>query len=505
MSNSDTIIVILAAGKGTRLKSGFAKVLHQAGGRSLVEHVIRACQALGVRGTIVVTGYQSDQVGAVAESLGAPTVRQHPLNGTGHALLAARKAIPRDAGRVLVVPGDAPLIRTETMAALLNAHEKSGAAATVLTAKLANPTGYGRVIRPPDEHSTKAHRSGNDLAAIIEEKSATPDQRAICEVNSSVYSFTLARLWPPLEQIRPDKFHGEIYLTDVIAMLHQRGDRVVALCADDPQEVLGCNTRAELAAVDRIFRVRKAAALLEAGVTLYLPETIVIDADVQAGMDTVIQPGAQLLGRTRIGERCAIGAGCLLVDADVADDVEIKPHSLVLNSRLGAGVAVGPFAHIRDGAELLPGARVGNFVEVKKSTIGEGAKAMHLSYLGDATIGAATNIGAGTITCNYDGVRKNPTTIGERVFIGSGTELVAPVSVGSAAYIAAGSTITENVPAGSLAIARSRQVNKEGWTTSHGRFAQEATPPPARPASGDAAKSKGSGGPRRGKGKAAAK
>jgi bifunctional UDP-N-acetylglucosamine pyrophosphorylase/glucosamine-1-phosphate N-acetyltransferase len=505
MSHSDTIIVILAAGKGTRLKSGVAKVLHQAGGCSLVAHVIRACQALGARATIVVTGYQSDQVSAVAESLGARTVLQAPLNGTGHALLAARKAIPRDAARVLVVPGDAPLIRTATLAALLDAHEKSGAAAAVLTAKLPSPTGYGRVVRSSDGRSTNARGAGGDVAAIVEEKSATPEQWAICEVNSSIYSFTLARLWPPLEQIRPDNFHGEIYLTDVIAQLHQRGDHVAALCADDAQEVLGCNTRAELADVDRIFRVRKASALMEAGVTLYLPETIVIDADVEAGMDTVIQPGAQLLGRTRIGERCAIGAGCVLVDADVADDVEIKPHSLVLNSRLGAGTGVGPFAHIRDGAELRPGARIGNFVEVKKSTIGEGAKAMHLSYLGDATIGAATNIGAGTITCNYDGVRKNPTTIGDRVFIGSGTELVAPVSVGSSAYVAAGSTITENVPADSLAIARSRQVNKEGWATFRARFAQEGASAPAHPARGDATKSKGPGRPRRGKGKSVAK
>jgi bifunctional UDP-N-acetylglucosamine pyrophosphorylase/glucosamine-1-phosphate N-acetyltransferase len=473
MPPHDTVIVILTAGKGTRLKSGLAKVLHQVGGRSLVEHVIRSCQPLNARATIVVAGYQAPQVRAVAESLGARTVLQEPQNGTGHALLAAREAIPRNAVRVLVIPGDAPLIRTETLAALLDAHETSGAAAAVLTANLPNPMGYGRIIR-----STDGSSPGCDVAAIVEEKSATPEQREIREVNSSIYSFTLAELWPLLGRIRPNNFHGEIYLTDVIALLRERGERVTPLCVADPREILGCNTRGELADVDRFFRHHKAAMLMQAGVTLYLPETILIDADVEAGMDTVIQPGVHLLGRTRIGERCMIGGGCVLLNADVADDVEIKPHSLVLNSRLGAGTGVGPFAHIRDGAELRTNARIGNFVEVKKSTIGAGAKAMHLTYLGDATVGAETNVGAGTITCNYDGVRKNPTTIGDRVFIGSGTELIAPVSVGNGAYIAAGSTITENVPADALAIARSRQANKPGWAKSKSRSASAPAPPP---------------------------
>jgi bifunctional UDP-N-acetylglucosamine pyrophosphorylase/glucosamine-1-phosphate N-acetyltransferase len=496
MSYSDTIVVILAAGKGTRLKSGVAKVLHRAGGRSLVEHVIRACQPLAARGTIVVAGYQADPVRVVAESLGAATVLQEPLKGTGHALLAVREAIPPGVTRVLVVPGDAPLIRSETLAALLNAHEASGAVAAVLTAHLDNATGYGRIVRGSDR----------DVEAIVEEKTATPGQRAICEVNSSIYSFNLHGLWQAVERIRPNNFHGEIYLTDAVALLREHGNRVVAVCSDDAQEVLGCNTRAELADLDRIFRHRKAAALMDAGVTLYLPETSFIDADVEAGMDTVIQPGVQLLGRTRIGERCTIGAGCVLMDADIADDVEIKPHSLVFNSRLGSGTGVGPFAHIRDGAELRPGARVGNFVEVKKSIVGEGTKAMHLTYIGDATIGAGTNIGAGTITCNYDGARKNPTTIGDRVFIGSGTELVAPVSVGSGAYVAAGSTITENVPADSLAIARSRQVNKDGWATFRARFLKDsAAPATADPANGNTTDTKNPRQLRRGKGKTSAK
>lgn len=498
MPHPDTIVVILAAGKGTRLKSGLPKVLHQAGGRSLLEHVIRACQPLGARGTIVVTGYQSAQVAAVAESFGAQTVLQSPQNGTGHALLAAREAIPEDAVRVLVVPGDAPLVRTETLVALLAAQATARASAAVLTAKLAAPEGYGRIVRG----------TGGDVAAIVEEKSASPERRATCEVNSGIYWFRLARLWPVLERVRPDNLHHEIYLTDAIALLHDHGDRVAALCADDAREILGCNTRAELAGVDRIFRERKATALMEAGVTLYLPETIFIDAGVEAGMDTVIQPGVHLLGRTRIGARCTIGAGCVLLNADIADDVEIKPHSLVLNSRLGAGSGVGPFAHLRDGAELRPGARIGNFVEVKKSIIGEGTKAMHLSYIGDATVGESTNIGAGTITCNYDGKRKNPTTIGDRVFIGSGTELVAPINVGSGAYVAAGSTITGDVPADSLAIARSRQENKPGWATSRAKSSPEAATIPATDsadAGDDLEREKPAAQPHRGKTKTAAK
>jgi bifunctional UDP-N-acetylglucosamine pyrophosphorylase / glucosamine-1-phosphate N-acetyltransferase len=451
MSLSDTAVVVLAAGKGTRLKSSMAKVLHRAGGYPLLEHVLRACQPLRARALIVVVGHQADQVGAVAESFGAQPVLQQPQNGTGHAMLMARQAIPASAKHVLVVPGDAPLVRTETLAALMEAQRH--AAAAILTANLENPTGYGRILRDGE----------GEVQAIIEEKSASDEQRAILEVNSSIYSFTLAKLWPSLEHIRPDNFHHELYLTDVIAHLRARGESVVGHAVEDAQEILGCNTRAELAEVDRVFRHRKALALMDAGVTLYLPETILIDAGVEAGEDTVIQPGVQLLGRTRIGARCTIGTGCVLLNAEVADDVEIKPHSLVLDTRLGTGTGVGPFAHLREGTELRPRARIGNFVEVKKSSIGEGTKAMHLTYIGDATVGAGTNIGAGTITCNYDGVNKYPTTIGDRVFIGSGTELVAPVRVGDGAYVAAGSVITQDVPPDSLAIARGRQENKVGW------------------------------------------
>ncbi len=270
-------------------------------------------------------------------------------------------------------------------------------------------------------------------------------------------------MWPLLEQLRPDNAHRELYLTDVIALLDERGERVLAQVAEDANEVLGCNTRADLAQVDRVFRERKRAELMAAGVTMLLPETTLVDAEVEAGADSVIEPNVQLLGRTKIGAGCSIGTGSVITDSVLEDGVTVKPHCIVASCRLAGNVVVGPFAHLREGAELKHGARVGNFVEVKKSTLGEGVKAMHLTYLGDATIGRSSNIGAGTITCNYDGVRKNPTDIGERVFVGSGTELVAPVRVGDGAYIAAGSTITADVPADALAIAREQQVIKEGW------------------------------------------
>jgi bifunctional UDP-N-acetylglucosamine pyrophosphorylase/glucosamine-1-phosphate N-acetyltransferase len=266
-----------------------------------------------------------------------------------------------------------------------------------------------------------------------------------------------------LAQLRPENVHRELYLTDAIALLNQRGEKVLAQVAADPREILGCNTRAELAEVDRAFRERKRAALMDSGVTIYLPETVLVDADVVVGADTVIEPGVQLLGRTRVGERCTIRAGSVLSDVVLDEGVTVRQHCVIASSHLGKNSVVGPFAHLRDGADLRPGARIGNYVEVKKSVLEEGVKAMHLSYIGDARVGRETNIGAGTITCNYDGVRKNRTTIGRRVFVGSDTALVAPVKVGDGAYIAAGSTITEDVPSNALAVARGLQANKPGW------------------------------------------
>jgi bifunctional UDP-N-acetylglucosamine pyrophosphorylase / glucosamine-1-phosphate N-acetyltransferase len=454
MKNNDLAIVILAAGKGTRLKSSLAKVLHRAGGRTLVEQVIRACAPLGAKKTIVVVGYQSEVVAATVEPLGATIVLQQPQHGTGHAMQVARRALG-NSKFVIVLPGDAPLVRPETLKALLASHRSANAAATVLTAVVADPRGYGRILR----------KSDTAISAIVEESQMTGDQAEINEINSAIYCFMLEKLWPALAQVKPNNKHREIYLTDAVAVLAAKGEVVLAQVAADSREVLGCNTRADLAEVDRIFREWKRLALMDSGVTIQLPETVLIDPDVVAGEDTVIEPGVQLLGKTKIGARCTIRAGSVLSEAILADDVVVEPHCLVFDSRLDDGVIVGPFARLRGGNHLKAGARVGNFVEVKNSTVGEGTKAMHLTYLGDAKIGSKTNIGAGTITCNYDGFQKNPTTIGDKAFIGSDSTLVAPIRVGHGAYVAAGSTITENVPADGLGIARGRQMNKAGWAS----------------------------------------
>jgi len=441
-NHPDTAIVILAAGKGTRMRSELAKVLHRAGGRTLIEHVIRACLPLKAAQVLVVVGHQAEEVGAVAENLGAQVILQKPQHGTGHAMQVARRAIRKSAKLALVVPGDAPLLRSETLAALLDAHRRGEAAATVLSAELADPTDYGRIVRD----------SEGRVEAIVEEMAATPEQRSIREVNSSIYCFTLGSLWPALNVLRPNNAHRELYLTDAIALLRQRNERVLAQVAEDAEEILGCNTRASLADVDRIFRARKAAELMDAGATIYLPETVVIDPDVTAGPDTVIEPCVQLLAGTRIGARCKIQTGSVLHDVRVDDDVIVGAHCVATSSRLHAKSTIGPFSRLRPGADIRSGAHIGNFVEVKKSVVHEGAKAMHLTYLGDASVGRGSNIGAGTITANFDGSNKNRTEIGDGAFVGVDTMLVAPVKLGKGARTGAGSVVTKDVPDGATAV-----------------------------------------------------
>ena len=473
MALPDCAVVILAAGKGTRLKSSIAKVLHRAGGRTLVEHVVRACQPLKPRAILAVVGHQAPDVSGILDPLGVQTIVQEPQRGTGHAMLVARRALGSRVKYAIVLPGDAPLVRPETLAELARQHRQSGAAATILSAELAQPAGYGRIVR----------REDGTVEAIVEDAALTDDQRVINEINSSIYAFTLEKLWPCLGRLRPNNSHRELYLTDAFALLRGQGEKVQALVAADADEVLGCNTRADLAAVDLAFRRRKRAELMTSGVSMLMPESILIDPDVTVGADTVLEPGVQLLGKSRIGAGCTIRSGSILSDVTMEDGVLVKPYSVISSSYLSAETQVGPFAHLRDAARLMKGARVGNFVEVKKSVLGERVKSMHLTYLGDARIGSETNVGAGTITCNYDGVKKNPTTIGRRVFIGSDTALVAPVRVGDGAYIAAGSTVTENVPPDALAIARGRQVNKPGWAAARRRAMAAAAPhkPQRRP------------------------
>jgi len=454
MPANDLAVVILAAGKGTRLKSGLAKVLHRAGGRSLVEHVAAASAPLKPRKTVVVVGHQAEQVSAVVEPLETESVLQQPQHGTGHAMQVARRALGA-AKLALVLPGDAPLIRTETLRSMIAAHRAANAAATILSAVVSDPSGYGRILR----------KSGTTVQAIVEESQLTDEQRELNEINSSIYCFTLEKLWPALAQVKPNNKHRELYLTDAVAVLAAKNETVLAHVAPDAREALGCNTRADLAEVDRIFRERKRAELMNEGVSIQLPETVLIDPDVTAGEDTVLEPAVQLLGKTKIGERCTIRTGSVLSDAVVGNDVTIEPHSVIAQSRLEDNVTVGPFARLRTGTHLKSGSRVGNFVETKKVTVGEGAKVPHLTYLGDANVGSKTNIGAGTITCNYDGFQKHATNIGKGVFIGSDSTLVAPVRIGDGAYVAAGSTITENVPPDGLGIARGRQINKPRWAS----------------------------------------
>jgi bifunctional UDP-N-acetylglucosamine pyrophosphorylase / glucosamine-1-phosphate N-acetyltransferase len=469
MPNNDVVIVILAAGKGTRLKSSRAKVLHPAGGRPLIEHVLRCCAPLKAKRIVAVVGHQAEQVIATAEPFNTETILQQPQKGTGHAMLVAKRTLG-SAKIAVVVPGDAPLIRAETLKSLLATHRSGSAAATILTAVLADPNGYGRIVR----------KSETQVGSIVEDSQLAPEQRELNEINSSIYCFTLAKLWPALSQVKPANKHREIYLTDAIAELASKGETVLAQIAPDPREVLGCNTRSDLAEVDRIFRERKREELMNAGVTIQLPETVLVDPDVTAGEDSTLEPSVQLLGKTRLGARCTIQTGSILHNAILADDVTVKPHSLVEESRLEQGTTVGPFARLRTGTHLKAGARVGNFVETKKAIIGEGTKVPHLSYIGDARLGSKANIGAGTITCNYDGANKYQTTIGNRVFVGSDSVLIAPVRIGDGAYIAAGSAITENVPADSLGIARGQQTNKKGWAAKKRRelaaSAQPKTP-----------------------------
>ena len=469
MSNHDAAVLILAAGKGTRLNSSLAKVLHHAGGRSLVEHVVRACLPLHAKKIIAVVGHQAEQVSAAVEPHGVTTVLQQPQNGTGHALLVSRRTIG-NAKFIVVLPGDAPLIRAETLRALIQKHKSGNAAATILTAVLADPSGYGRILR----------KSGDTVAAIIEESQLTPDQRELNEINSSIYCFTAAKLWPALAHVKPNNKHREIYLTDAISVLNSNGETVLAEIAADPREALGCNTRMDLAGVDRAFREWKREQLMRGGVTIQLPETVLIDPDVTAGEDTILEPGVQLLGKTKIGARCTVRTGSVLQDTIVGDNVLVEPHCVFAQSRIESDVVIGPFARLRPESHILKGARVGNFVEIKKSTIGEGSKAPHLSYIGDAKIGSKSNIGAGTITCNYDGFAKHPTNIGNRVFVGSDSVLVAPLKIGDGAYIAAGSTITENVPSDALGIGRGRQSNKLGWASKKRRELSANSAHPAK-------------------------
>lgn len=455
----DRHVVVLAAGKGTRMKSAAPKVLHAAAGLPLIEHVLRIADASDPASTIVIVGHQAEDVRtALTHRPGLRFALQEPQLGTGHALLQAEPLLAGASGTVVLLSGDVPLLRPSTVAALLDAHENGGAAATVVTARVDSPDGYGRIVREQ-----------GSVAAIVEHKDATPEQRAIDEINSGIYAFDLAPLFDALHGIGTANAQGEYYLPDLVKIYRARGLKVETFVVDDAREILGANSRKELAELGSILRSRINDALMDAGVTLVDPATAYIGPDVTIGPDTIVHPGVHLEGRTRIGSRCEIHSGVRIVDSSVDDGAVIKNFCVIVESHVSSGAQIGPFAHLRPQSDVGEEAHIGNFVELKKTSVGRGTKASHLTYLGDATVGENVNVGAGTITCNYDGVKKHPTVIEDGAFIGSDTQLIAPVRVGKGAYVAAGSSITEDVPAESLAIARGKQVNKDGWVKRKGK------------------------------------
>ncbi len=437
------------------MQSALPKVLHAPGELPLLELVLRTADRLSPASITIIVGHQANVVQSALR--GRPGVRfalQEPQLGTGHALLQAESALRGATGTVVLLSGDVPLLRAETLQGLVQRHEASGAAATVLTAVVPDPHGYGRI-----------QREDGRIAAIIEHKDASDEQRGIREINSGIYAFDLAPLFDALRQIGSANAQGEYYLPDLVTIYRARGLGVDTVTLDDAQEIMGVNSRKELAQVGAIMKTARNDALMASGVTLVDPATAYIGADVTIGPDTIIHPNVQLEGRTTIGSGCEIQSGVRLVNAVVHDGVFINNHCLVVDSTIGRGARIGPFAHIRPDSVVGEEAHIGNFVELKKTTFGRGSKASHLSYLGDATVGEKVNVGAGTITCNYDGTAKHRTTIEDGAFIGSDSQLIAPVTVGRGAYVAAGSSITHDVPAGSLALSRGKQVNKEGWVS----------------------------------------
>lgn len=447
-------VVILAAGLGTRMKSRKAKVLHRAGGKSLVQHVVDTALGLtSAERVFVVVGHQADEVRRAVTTPGVRFIEQKEQKGTGHAVMVGRDALEGLDGYLMILYGDSPLLRVETLRRLIEQAESGEGAGVLISAMMDDPYGYGRVIR--DSRGRVRH--------VVEQKAGTPEQLAVREANMGIYCYRADLFWKHVGEIGTDNPAGEYYLTDMVEIFNGAGHAVEALQIEDAREALGINTRLELAEVDRLFRERKTRELMLAGVTIEKPETVTIDADVRIGIDTVVEAFAQIRGTTTIGENCRVGSCSVIEDSAIGDEVEIGPFTVIGTSKLERGVHAGPFARLRMGNHVSEGAHIGNFVELKKTNMGAGAKASHLAYLGDSEIGSKVNIGAGTITCNYDGFKKHPTRIGDGSFVGSNSTLVAPIDVGAGAYIGAGSVITETVPGGALGIGRARQVVKEQW------------------------------------------
>jgi bifunctional UDP-N-acetylglucosamine pyrophosphorylase/glucosamine-1-phosphate N-acetyltransferase len=454
MGTDDLLAIILAAGKGTRMKSDLVKVLHPLLGIPMLSYPIDLClNGINSRKTIVVVGYQGEKIRASFPDNRLTFVDQGDPLGTGHAVLCTENHLKGFKGLILVLYGDVPLLKADTLRKCIDTHKRNAGAITVMTAVLENPAGYGRIVR----------KNGEWVQRIIEERDASPQEMSIKEVNTGIYCVDSPFLFEALKQVRTDNTQGEYYLTDIVAIANQRKQKVYAFLVEDSTEVMGINTRVDLAKADEILRNELLAGMMLDGVGIIDPKTTYIDKPVQVGRDTVIYPNCNLQGETIIGERCILEPNSQITDSRIGSDVVIKAFSVIVESTIDEGASIGPFARLRPGTEVKRNARIGNFVEVKKSIIGEGTKANHLTYLGDTTVGRGVNIGAGTITCNYDGENKYPTVIEDSVFVGSNTELVAPVTLKKGSTIGAGSTITKDVPEGALAISRSKQKTIRGW------------------------------------------
>jgi bifunctional UDP-N-acetylglucosamine pyrophosphorylase/glucosamine-1-phosphate N-acetyltransferase len=444
--------VVIAAGQGTRMRSDLPKIIHPLGGLPMVGHVLEVCRRLGAKRTLVVIGYRAERVREILATYPVEFVLQEDQRGTAHAVLQTEAALQGFAGEVLVLNGDVPLLSDALVERLLATHAKSGAVATLVTTRLADPAGYGRVLRD---------RRGA-FRGIVEDVEATAAQRRVTEINAGIYCFNAPRLFAAVHKVRPSAVKGELYLPEVLAILLREKGRIATVVAEDSREVLGINTRAELAAAYGVLRRRVVDRLMEAGVTCLDPATTHVSVLATVGRDTVLYPQVQIEGATRVGEGCTVHAGSRIRDSQLGNRVTVLDGCVILEAEIADECIIGPYAHLRPGNRLRRKVKIGNFVEVKKSVIGEGSKAPHLTYIGDATVGERVNVGAGTITCNYDGFGKHQTIIEDEAFIGSNTSLVAPVRVGRGAIVAAGSTITQEVPSDALAFGRAQQVNKEG-------------------------------------------
>jgi bifunctional UDP-N-acetylglucosamine pyrophosphorylase / glucosamine-1-phosphate N-acetyltransferase len=451
---SELGVIVLAAGQGTRMKSETPKVLHPLGGKALFLHALETARRLDPTTVAIVVGHGAQAVQQAHPSIGVTWVTQDRQLGTGHAVLCAKQAYEAFTGEVLILSGDVPLIRERTLRAMLEHHRSRCAALTLLTAQLAEPNGYGRILRD----------DAGAIAGIVEEKDATPEQRKTREVNAGIYVASAPFLFTALNRVKNHNQQGEYYLPDIVGIGLAQHQTIDTVTVEDPREIMGINSREELAAMEKNLRQSINHKWMQAGVTLKDPDTTYIEESVTIGKDTVIGPNTQLCGKTVIGAHCRIDGSAFLTDAVIGDEVHLRFSVVMTDCRVERGAIIGPFAHLRPGTALSANVHIGNFVETKEAKLGEGTKANHLTYLGDVTIGRDTNIGAGTITCNYDGFNKYKTVIGDRVQVGSDTTLVAPISLGDDVYIATASTVRHDIPAGALAYNPREERVREGWT-----------------------------------------